>query len=112
MRSFRDVITKLEKDHHELIIQSTDFYSTSTLKDLIFHVQEHRFTLSQIKDCLSELGLEFCGFMGEENIAAFRAMNPKKDTVYDLDQWQTFEINNPNIFTGMYQFWCQKIIKD
>ena len=62
MRSFRDEIIKSEKDHHKQIIGSIDFYSLSTLKDLLFHVQEHRFTIPQIHDCLDTLGLKFCGF--------------------------------------------------
>ena len=36
-------------------------------------------------------------------------LNSKKDAVYNLDKWQTFEEANPTAFTGMYQFWCQKV---
>ena len=28
---------------------------------------------------------------------------------YDLHKWNDFEKNNPDIFIGMYQFWCQKL---
>ena len=34
----------------------------STLKDLLFHVKEHRFTINQIQKSLSDLRLKFCGF--------------------------------------------------
>ena len=107
--SFRKRIIAAEDKFSEQIKTWSDFYSVSELRDLLFHVQEHRFTLSQIKDCLAELGLQFCGFESERNISKFKALSPKKDSVYDLEQWQIFERNNPNIFTGMYQFWCQKV---
>ena len=61
MRSFRNMLMKSDKNHHNLV-NSPDLYSMSTLKkDLLFHVQEHRFTITQIQDCLSELGMKFCG---------------------------------------------------
>jgi hypothetical protein len=67
----------------------------STLRDLLFHVQEHRFTIPQIDASLTQLGLVFCGF---EN----------KKVLYDLEKWDTFEKENPRTFATMYQFWCQK----
>ena len=89
-------------------MNSPDFYSLSTLKDLLFHVQEHRFTIPQIKDCLSELGLEFSGFDTDQIVANFRLANTDTDELYDLDKWHAFEVANPGVFAGMYQFWCQK----
>ena len=100
---------KSEKDHHKLIIQSPDFYSLSTLRDLLFHVQEHRFTVTQIKDCLNKLGLKFCGFESKNIVSSFTKINTNKGDPYDLDKWQAYEEANPRAFAGMYQFWCQKI---
>ena len=37
-------------------------------------------------------------------------VNISKNAAYDLDQWDTFEKENPSEFIGMYQFWCQKIV--
>ena len=42
--------------------QMPDFFSTSECRDLLFHVQEHRLTLSQIESFLAEFGLHFVGF--------------------------------------------------
>ena len=39
-----------------------DFYSLSLCRDLIFHAQEHRFTLPQIGAALEKLNLELIGF--------------------------------------------------
>ena len=109
MKSFRDIISKSDKEHHELITNSADFYSLSTLKDLLFHVQEHKFTISQIKNCLDELGLKFCGFETQKILLNFQKTNKKNSDAYDLDKWKTYEEANPKAFTGMYQFWCQKV---
>ena len=56
MKSFRQTVMTSDQSHHEKIPNFSDFYSLSELKDLLFHVQEHRFTIPQIQDCLSELG--------------------------------------------------------
>ena len=107
MRSFRDIIKKSDQDHHKLTIKFPDFYSLSELKDLIFHVQEHRFTIPLIKDHLKKLGLKFCGFESNK-VQQFKLANKNDKDLYDLDKWQAFEEANPEAFAGMYQFWCQK----
>ncbi|MDA9990910.1 tetratricopeptide repeat protein [Paracoccaceae bacterium] len=109
MKSFRSLIIASDKEHHKRIHYSNDFYSLSTLRDLLFHVQEKRFTLLKIKECLSELGLEFCGFSENKIVQEYNIACNKKDDPYDLDKWQIFENAHPNAFAGMYQFWCQKI---
>jgi tetratricopeptide (TPR) repeat protein len=109
MKSFRAKVVNSNQDHHRTISNSHDFYSLSTLRDLLFHIQEHRFTVSQIQDCLSELGLMFCGFE-TEIISQFKLINTKGDDLYDLDKWQDYERANPSTFEGMYQFWCQKTV--
>ena len=95
MKLFRNKISSSEEEHHMTVISSFDFYSMSELRDLLFHVQEHRFTIPQIDASLTQLGLVFCGF---EN----------KKVLYDLEKWDTFEKENPRTFVTMYQFWCQK----
>ena len=110
MKSFRTKVMNSDQDHHRKISNSQDFYSLSTLRDLLFHIQEIRFTIPQIQDCLSELGLKFCGFEAEKTVSQFNLTNAEGDDVYDLDKWQDFERANPSAFVGMYQFWCQKIV--
>ena len=66
-------------------------------------------TLPQLKDCLSELGLTFCGFETESLVWDFKLTNIEPDDAYDLDKWNAYELANPHSFIGMYQFWCEKI---
>ena len=88
-----------------------DFYSTSELRDLLFNVQEHRFTVPQIKTSIYELGLEFSGFEFFNNDIKnkFKKLHPKPETMYSLDAWHEFELLNPDVFVNMYQFWVRKI---
>jgi SAM-dependent methyltransferase len=109
MKSFRTTVITSDQKHHQKILDSPDFYSLSTLKDLLFHVQEHRFTISKIQDCLAELGLKFCGFEGDKIVFHFKLNHTGAGDPYNLDIWQAYEEANPRTFGGMYQFWCQKI---
>ena len=109
MKSFRAKVMASDLKHHKRILNSSDFYSLSTLKDLLFHVQEHRFTIPQIQDCLSELGLNFCGFEAYNIVAHFKQNNSNASDLYDLEKWQAYEEANSSAFAEMYQFWCQKI---
>ena len=109
MKSFRKTMMTSGQKHHKKILNSPDFYSLSNFKDLLFHVQEHRFTIPQIKDCLSGLELKFCGFESSKIVSHFKLSNIGVDDPYDLDKWHAYEELNPGAFAGMYQFWCQKI---
>ena len=105
---FRQHLAESNKEHHRQLTKSSEFYSLSMLRDLIFHVQEHRFTLLQIKKCLDKLGLKFCGFTNKKQILNFREFYRKDEDICDLALWHQYENSNPNSFAGMYQFWCQK----
>ena len=108
MKSFRKDVINSNKKHHMEIKLRQDFYSLSNFRDLLFHIQEHRFTISQLKQCLEELGLKFCGFENDSIVQKFRVSNTGSNDVYDLDKWQSYEDANPQTFGSMYQFWCQK----
>jgi hypothetical protein len=79
----------------------------SALRDLLFHTQEHRYTIPQIKSSVQELGLKFMGFEDHINISNFQVKNTEVDDLYDLDKWNIYEEENPAAFISMYQFWCQ-----
>jgi hypothetical protein len=90
--------------------RSGDYYSTSGCRDLLFHVQEHRFRLPEIKQFLVENDLTFLGFqLSMPLTAAFRTrFSGDADALTDLDLWHIFETENPRIFAGMYQFLVQR----
>ena len=109
IRKFRQSLVESQDENHQQLTTSNDFFSLSTLRDLIFHVQEHRFTLPQIKKCLNKLGLKFCGFENRDVISNFRKFYGKEVDIYDLALWHQYEENNTLTFSGMYKFWCQKL---
>ena len=109
LKFFRNKIIKSEKEHEKQHISSLDFYSLSTFRDLLFHTYEHQFTISQINQCLFELGLKFCGFDDKQAIQTFKLVHRGLNDEYNLNKWGEFENLNQNTFLGMYQFWCQKI---
>jgi tetratricopeptide (TPR) repeat protein len=86
-----------------------DFYSMSDLRDLLFHVQEHRMTLPQIARFLADNQLQFLGFDQAPHILQrYREKFPDDKAMADLALWDRFEQENPRAFIGMYQFWLQK----
>ena len=109
IKKFRQLLINSHNEHHQLLTKSSDFFSLSTFRDLIFHVQEHCFNIPQIKKCLNKLGLKFCGFENKDVISNFRNFHGKEMDIYDLELWHQFEENNPRSFGGMYVFWCQKL---
>jgi SAM-dependent methyltransferase len=86
---------------------SADFASASGARDLMLHVQEHRFTTDGIASALAALGLEFLGFeLGQPELrAAYRARFPEDPGGRSLERWGRFEAEHPDAFGGMYQFW-------
>jgi len=109
IRNFRELLRESENHDVKQLSTFTDFFSLSDFRDLVFHVQEHRFTLPQIKNCLNELGLKFCGFENTELVSNFREFHGNEADIYDLQLWHQFEESSPRAFAGMYQFWCQRL---
>ncbi len=108
IRRFRRSVKSSGTDDMRYITESKDFFALSDFRDLVFHVQEHRFNLLQIRSCLRELGLHFCGFESQDLIPRFRECHGDKADIGDLGLWHEFEDAHPYAFAGMYQFWCQK----
>ncbi|HEY9872167.1 MAG TPA: hypothetical protein V6D12_01965 [Candidatus Obscuribacterales bacterium] len=78
---------------------------------LLFHVQEHCFTLPQIATILQQLGLQFVGFefANTQVKDSYKEVFPEPTEMTNLLLWDKFEDLYPDTFLGMYQFWCQKI---
>lgn len=88
-----------------------DFYSTSEVRDLIFHVHERQFTIPELKDFIDANGLDFIGFEFSNQAVHqhHRAVFAKNGwSLTDLGRWDAYERDNPDIFANMYVFWVQK----
>ena len=112
-RCRQDIITKAEGGNPEMakLCNRRDFFSLSECRDLLFHVQEHHFTLPQIQAALQALKLGFLGFEMQDQRAlrVFRKSHPNSSALTSLSLWHEFELENPDTFRGMYQFWCKKM---
>jgi hypothetical protein len=83
-----------------------DFYVTGECRDLLFHVQEHRFTLRDIQRHIGALGLRFDGFVLSDPMALRYA--EEHAGLANPEDWEPFEARFPDTFAGMYLFWVQK----
>jgi len=92
-------------------IKWPDFYATSEIRDLLFHVQEKQYVLPEIKSIIDELGFVFAGFDFSHELFTkkFSEDYPNPEDMFNLDLWHEFELRNTGTFVGMYQFWLQKI---
>lgn len=86
-----------------------DFFVTSGCRDLLFHVQEHRFTLPQINEAIGNFGLNLVEFsLAPRVIKRYTERFPEDKARTNLDYWNQFETEFPDTFAGMYMFWLQK----
>ena len=109
IRSCRQKIINEKKDKIlQKICNRRDFYSTSSVKDLTFHVQEHCFTLPQISKILLDSNLEFLGFTGNLIKNKYSKLYPSDKKNISFIKWNKFEISFPETFMGMYNFWVRK----
>ncbi|HET8877317.1 MAG TPA: tetratricopeptide repeat protein [Casimicrobiaceae bacterium] len=102
----------LSSDHAvqiDRLTRRSDFYVTGECRDLLFHVQEHRFTLPRIAEAIDALGLRFNGFLlGEDLARRYAEHYPDDPGMENLDNWDRLEAQLPQAFAGMYIFWVQK----
>ena len=106
-----EILVSSTSPESKLILSYRDFFSLSECRDLLFHEQEHRFTIPQIEKLLADHGLRFAGFRGLSNraYAAYTHQFPDDIPRLNLANWHQFELLNHTLFSGMYQFYCQKM---
>jgi 2-polyprenyl-3-methyl-5-hydroxy-6-metoxy-1,4-benzoquinol methylase/Tfp pilus assembly protein PilF len=109
IRKARQDLMAQEDEALRKVALFNDFFALSECRDLLFHVQEHRMTLPQIKDFLAAAGLTFLGFELDVRTAQKYAERfPADKAMIDLDCWHQFEQDWPYAFANMYRFWIQK----
>lgn len=109
IRRFRKDIMALPYDHplYE-ISEYKDFYNLSDCRDLVFHIQEKRYTLPELKTQMDALGLSFLGFREQPKQIQNSYIKdfPEDESMTDMDNWGKFEEKHPHLFKKMYQFAC------
>lgn len=109
IRACRQAIFDLPDDHlAKQACLHKDFYTTSAARDLLFHVQEHRFTLPQLAQILDDLDLTLLGFVLDRDTKQdYLSQCPQDPSATSLTHWHRYETDHPNTFSGMYKFWVQ-----
>jgi SAM-dependent methyltransferase len=115
-RGYRSAVDDIRRCRQDLlnsplkgVAKAGDFFSTSECRDLLFHVQEHRLTIPEIKSFLAENDLKFIGFeFPPRRMQHYRNLFGGDHLMRDLDRWDALEREKPDTFAGMYQFWVQK----
>jgi len=110
IRDFRKQLLEIKnlKDYG-FTTNSSDFFSTSTFRDLLFHVQEHRMTLPVLANFCKDHNLNFLGFEIDSSVKkSYTSRFPNDPSATDLYNWHIYEKEYPDTFLGMYHFWIQK----
>jgi SAM-dependent methyltransferase/Flp pilus assembly protein TadD len=112
IRRFRNEVFAIESKSENIqqLVRNREFYAMSSCRDLLFHAQEHRFSISQIQESLAELNLEFIGFQlySVNSANLYLELFPDDRDMSNLDNWHHFEQAHPETFNGMYDFYCRK----
>ncbi len=110
IRGFRKHLLGLKNsENYGFATSSSDFFSTSACRDLLFHVQEHRMNLRTLDRFFKDHDLNFLGFEIDSSvIQAYKKRFANDISATNLEQWHIYEEENPNTFVGMYQFYVQK----
>lgn len=90
------------------LVRSIDFHTLNSFRDLVLHEQETAMTLPEISEQLEIQDLTFKGFaVAREFALLFKRTFPNDPWPGRLENWWALEQDNPGIFNGMYQFWCE-----
>ncbi len=111
IRSFRQMIFALpDSDPLKQAANIRDFYSLSTCRDLVFHVQEHTYTLPQLKDLVESCGLAMqrMGLQSPLHRLAYLKEFPDDPAMLNVQNWDQFEDRHPETFISMFNVWMTR----
>ncbi len=111
IRFRHEVMTQPE--HRELLNRlavSNDFFNTYECRDYLFHVQEHQYTLDQLRKMLNHCGLQFMGMLLHEpqRYHEFAGTDHEITNFRSMKQWEVAQRARPDLFPQMHTFWCRK----
>ncbi len=102
------IINSTEDDEVFIRNHISDFYITSEFVDLLFHEQEVFFEIPELQK-IFEKDFSFLGFvMTDSQRKFYKNQFPGDKVLTNLNNWNIFEKENPDMFMAMYQFWLQK----
>jgi SAM-dependent methyltransferase len=103
----QDILSLPDGSRLKEVADSSDFFTVSRCRDLLFHVEEHQTSIPEINSFLAANRLAFVGFEDPAE-SSYADLFPHDKAKVDLDCWHRFETAHPATFARMYQFWLQK----
>ncbi|GAA3913545.1 methyltransferase domain-containing protein [Litoribacillus peritrichatus] len=99
------------KAEYGKLISSPDFFHMAGCADLLYNPLEHLYNINSLRKLTQTTGLKFQGFTGltPERKQEYGRRFPLDKDMTDLHNWESFEEKNKELFSGMYQFFCQKL---
>ncbi|MBV6634088.1 MAG: class I SAM-dependent methyltransferase [Alphaproteobacteria bacterium] len=109
IRIFRAHILN-QPDHpaFSALAHNRDFYSLPGCRDLLFHARERDIEMTEIGPLLTSAGLNFAGMQMPDGVLQAFAQAQGAQALTDLNAWQGFEADRPDLFDAMYRFWAVK----
>lgn len=109
IRKFRRDVITLPDDHPaRRCIRASDFFMLSECNDLLFHVQEHRFTFPKMKELAERNGLELIHvYLPPDKLKLWQEMYPTA-TAFDYEKLHAFELAYPDTFLEMYKMYFRR----
>lgn len=106
----RDLMLRKKPELEAVMSPASDFWTTSDCRDLLFHVNEHRFTLPQISDMLRAAELAFLGveFGNETDRTRFLSALDSPMAVQDANALHRYEVEHPEVFGDTYRVWARR----
>lgn len=110
VRAARRAVLALPEGHPaRALLRTADFHAASGVRDALLHSRETTVDPLWITEALAALDLRFLGFeLPDPAILALYRRHRRDDHAgLDLAAWDLVEAERPEIFLGMYQFWCR-----
>lgn len=105
----RDLMLREQPELEAVMSPASDFWTTSDCRDLLFHVNEHRFTLPQISSMLRAAELTFLGveFGNDTDRARFLSEHKSAVAIRDVSALHRYETEHSEIFGDTYRIWAR-----
>lgn len=109
IRQFRrDLFSKQIGDPVLLCAETFDFFNLSECNDMLFHVQEHRYTLSDIEALAARHGMEIIDiFLSPTTQKSFQTLYPGASKL-DFSLLDEYERQHPDSFMEMYRIYMKR----
>jgi SAM-dependent methyltransferase/tetratricopeptide (TPR) repeat protein len=108
IRAARHWLKGRHDDSLNAVLEAPVFFTQGGCRHLLFPAAEHPLSFGEIAAFLDRHGLTLIGLdVAAPVLAAYRARFPRDAAAVDLDNWASFEQENPDTFAAMIQFWVQ-----